>query len=106
MRYIYTMVRGDDGLMHFVLDAADAGDHDGDGIEDQSDVWEVYSQTDPAMPVALGDGRTPGHASATSEPASDKWGDFMTGWAPLLIAMAGSTASSAWTWKPVGMSRT
>ncbi len=84
VRYIYTMVRGADGLVHFVLDAADPGDHDGDGIEDQSGLWEVYEDTDSAMPVALGDGTSPGHAASTGHPFSDKWGNFMTGWAPLI----------------------
>lgn len=84
VRYIYTMVRTADGVVHFVLDAAEPGDHDGDGIEDQSGLWEVYEDREPAMLTVLGDGFRPGHAAATNEPASDKWGTFMTGWAPLI----------------------
>lgn len=84
VRYLYTMVRDADGQMRFVLDAAEPGDHDGDGIEDQSGLWEVYTATDPAMPIALGDGVSPGHPASTAEPFDDKWGSFMTGWAPLI----------------------
>jgi diguanylate cyclase (GGDEF)-like protein/PAS domain S-box-containing protein len=84
VRYIYTMVRDESGRVHFVLDAADPGDHDGDGVEDQSGLWEVYEDEDPAMPEALGDGTAPGRATSTKEPTPDKWGNFMTGWAPLI----------------------
>ena len=84
VRYIYTMVRDELGRVHFVLDAADPGDHDGDGVEDQSGLWEIYEDKDPAMPEALGDGTTPGRATSTMEPTPDKWGNFMTGWAPLI----------------------
>lgn len=82
IRYIYTAVR-DGKDIRFVLDAADPGDHDGDGVDDQAGVWEVYEDRDPAMLVALGSGQ-PGQADATAEPLSDKWGSFMTGWAPIL----------------------
>ena len=83
VRYLYTMVR-DGQLVRFVLDAAEPGDHDGDGIDDQAGLWEVYSDSDPAMLVALGTGTSAGMAAATRRPFSDKWGNFMTGWAPLL----------------------
>jgi len=86
VRYIYTMVRGADGQVHFILDAADPGDHDGDGVEDQSGIWEVYQPVDETTEVALGDGITTGHAAATPEPTVDKWGRWMTGMAPLLDA--------------------
>lgn len=84
VRYIYTMVRGDDGLVHFVLDAADPGDNDGDGVEDQSEVWEVFEDVDATTTEALGHGGQPGRAAATPEPTVDKWGSWMTGMAPLL----------------------
>jgi PAS domain S-box-containing protein len=84
VHYIYTMVRGQDGLVHFVLDAADPGDHDGDGVEDQSGVWEVYENVDPTTRMALGDGMNMGRAAATPEPTIDKWGSWMSGMAPLV----------------------
>jgi diguanylate cyclase (GGDEF)-like protein/PAS domain S-box-containing protein len=82
VRYIYTIVReGKD--VRFVLDAADPGDHDGDGVNDQAGLWEVYRDGDPAMLEALGSDGEPGRATATDRPYADKWGSFMTGWAPL-----------------------
>ncbi len=84
VRYIYTMVRGEDGLVHFVLDAADPGDHDGDGVEDQSGVGEVFEDVDDTTLEALGHGQQVGRAAATPEPTVDKWGSWMTGMAPLV----------------------
>lgn len=83
VRFIYTMVQ-DGGQVRFVLDAAQPGDSDGDGIDDQAALWEVYEDRDPAMLAALGDGFTPGISRATDRPYGDKWGSFMTGWAPLV----------------------
>jgi diguanylate cyclase (GGDEF)-like protein/PAS domain S-box-containing protein len=84
--YIYTVVR-DGSHVRFVLDAALPGDGDGDGVEDQSNVWQIYDAPDPAMLAALGDGaKHPGVAAATEEPYSDEWGSFMTGYAPLIDA--------------------
>lgn len=83
VRYIYTAVK-DGGVVRFVLDAALPGDQDGDGVEDQSQLWEIYTDSDPAMLAAFGDGITVGHAAATDQPYNDKWGSFMTGWAPLV----------------------
>jgi len=85
VRYIYTMVR-EDGQFHFVLDAAEPGDHDGDGVDDQAQLWEVYTETDSAMPLVFGLDGKPGRAAATAHPFADKWGSFMTGWAPLIDA--------------------
>lgn len=82
-RFIYTAVQ-DGGQVRFVLDAAAPGDADGDGIEDQARLWEAYTDSDPAMIVAFGNGREPGQAAATDRPYGDKWGNFMTGWAPLI----------------------
>jgi len=82
VRYIYTIVR-EGGRVRFVLDAADPGDHDGDGVNDQAGLREIYEDGDPAMLEALGSDGVPGHAAATDRPYSDKWGSFMTGWAPL-----------------------
>lgn len=82
VRYIYTIVR-ENNQIRFILDAADPGDHDGDGINDQAALGEVYADSDPAMFVALGTADTRGRAAATDRPYSDKWGSFMTGWAPL-----------------------
>lgn len=84
-RFIYTAVR-DGERVRFVLDAAMPGDHDGDGIDDQAQLWEIYPDSDPAMLLAFGNDEGVGRASATDRPYGDKWGLFMTGWAPLLDA--------------------
>ena len=85
IRYIYTAV-ADGPTVRFVLDAADQGDHDGDGIDDQAGLWEIYDDADPAIWEALGRDGAAGHPVATVEPYTDKWGSFMTGWAPILDA--------------------
>ena len=83
VHYLYTMVR-DGEHVRFVLDAAEPGDHDGDGMDDQAALWEIYEDTEPAMQLALGSASRPGIASATDQPYADKWGSFMTGWSPLV----------------------
>jgi len=40
IRYMYTLIRDGDSV-RFVLDSADPGDHDGDGVEDHSPVGEL-----------------------------------------------------------------
>lgn len=85
VRYVYTAVL-DGSTVRFVLDAADPGDHDHDGVEDQAGVWEVYEDYDPAILAALGNGKTPGTPDASKEPYTDAWGSFISGWAPILDA--------------------
>jgi len=82
---LYTVVR-DGPVVRFVLDAAEPGSTTETGVEDQAQVWEPYLEHDPSMEAALGDGRRPGAADATAYPLRDKWGTFMTGWAPLVAA--------------------
>jgi signal transduction histidine kinase/FixJ family two-component response regulator len=82
VKYMYTAVR-DGETIRFVLDAAQPGDHDGDGVEDRAAVWEPYDEFEPFMLKAFGTAAEPGIAIATQHPYSDKWGTFMTGYAPL-----------------------
>jgi len=84
VRYVYTLVRDGD-LVRFVLDAADPGDNDGDGVEDRSAVWDISHNQTHAMQEALGTGGI-GRPSATQEPYTDPWGTFMTGYAPFYRA--------------------
>jgi diguanylate cyclase (GGDEF)-like protein/PAS domain S-box-containing protein len=83
VHYIYTMVQ-DGPLVRFVLDAADPDAKIGTGLNDQAEVWQVYSERDPAMVQALGTAGHPGSAAATDQGYSDPWGEFLTGWAPLI----------------------
>jgi diguanylate cyclase (GGDEF)-like protein/PAS domain S-box-containing protein len=79
VKYLYTVVlNGND--VRFVLDTAQPGDNDGDGVEDRSGVWEVYDDADPVMRAVLGGGP----AAATDTPYTDKWGTFFTACAPLV----------------------
>jgi diguanylate cyclase (GGDEF)-like protein/PAS domain S-box-containing protein len=83
IRFIYTAVL--DGTdVRFVLDAADPDETAINPLDDQSAVWELYDDRDPMILRALGHDGHPGMAEATAEPYRDKWGSFMTGWAPIL----------------------
>jgi diguanylate cyclase (GGDEF)-like protein/PAS domain S-box-containing protein len=81
VRYIYTLVR-DGPHIRFILDAADPGDNDGDGVEDRSGIWEISHNKTRAVQVALGRAGAPGRPTATDAPYTDPWGTFMTGYAP------------------------
>lgn len=81
VKYMYTAV-ADGDTVRFVLDAADPGDHDGDGREDRAKVWEEYVDPEPIIWDALGRNGQPGHPTASEAPYSDEWGLFVTGYAP------------------------
>lgn len=117
VHYIYTVVQ-DHSKVRFVLDATAPG-LGASGVEDQSGVWEVYEEHDPAMLMALGNGIKLGIAAATAEPLTDRWGTFMTGWAPIFDAAGGqigavgvdvdahvyaARAAAAPTWALLGLS--
>lgn len=83
VKYIYTFTEDEEGI-RFVLDAATPGDHDNDGVEDRADVWELYEDSDPAMALVLGSAGELPIAVASDRPYTDKWGTFVSGFAPLL----------------------
>ncbi len=83
VKYIYTFSEDADGI-RFVLDSAAPGDHDGDGVEDRAAVWELYEDFDPAMRLVLGMGGERPVPVASDRPYTDKWGTFMSGFAPIL----------------------
>jgi diguanylate cyclase (GGDEF)-like protein len=91
IHYIYTVVQ-DHSKVRFVLDASVPGLRV-NGVDDQSGVWEIYEERDPAMLLALGSGIKAGIAAATHEPYRDKWGTFMTGWAPIYDAAGGQVGA-------------
>lgn len=78
LRYIYTAIELD-GQVHFIVDAAEPGDHDGDGRDDQAKIMEVYDDADETMLKCFAEHKT----DATMEPYSDEWGTFVTGYAPI-----------------------
>jgi PAS domain S-box-containing protein len=77
IRFLYTMVLRD-GAVHIVLDATARGDADGDGVEDHSPIMQLYEDPAPALLEALMTGR----AGADSEPVVDRWGAYLSGYAP------------------------
>lgn len=80
IKYVYTAVM-DGQTVRFVLDAAEPGDHDGDGREDRAQVWEEYTDPEPLIIIALTTS-VPGAAFASETPYVDQWGAFLTGYAP------------------------
>jgi signal transduction histidine kinase len=77
IKFAYT-VKLDGNAVRFVLDPTPAGDEDGDGVDDKSHVFEEYDTATPAMVQALREGKP----TSEPEPSSDKWGSFITGYAP------------------------
>ncbi len=78
IKYVYTVHRSDEGP-RFGLDAATPGDHDGDGVEDQSGLGEIYEDPDPMMFVALQTGKV----TVSTAPYTDKWGTYLSAYAPV-----------------------
>jgi diguanylate cyclase (GGDEF)-like protein/PAS domain S-box-containing protein len=81
LTYIYTVVLDDD-VVRFVLDAAEPGDHDGDGREDQAQIWEEYVDPEPIIFDAFRANEGRGEIISSGEPYEDEWGVFVTGYAP------------------------
>jgi signal transduction histidine kinase/CheY-like chemotaxis protein len=77
LAFIYTCVlRGD--RVYFVLDPTPPGDANHDGLEDKSHVLEEYPEASNELFQALREGR----ATNDAEPYRDRWGVFMSGYAP------------------------
>lgn len=75
--FAYTVIL-DGKDVKFVLDPTEAGDSDGDGIDDKSHIGEVYDTPTPEMLAAL----KTGQATAEPHPSADRWGSFVSGYAP------------------------
>ncbi len=78
IKYFYTSLLKD-GQVYFGVDSALPVDADGDGVIDQAGLWEPYREAPPTLEAALREGR----ALTTPEPYTDKWGTFITGFAPV-----------------------
>lgn len=79
LRFVYTMTLFR-GTPCIVLDATPAGDADGDGVEDHSPLLQPYETPAPALLDALRHGR----AQTDAEPVKDRWGTYLSGYAPVL----------------------
>jgi len=78
IKYIYTVRSSPEGV-RFVIDAAEPIDGDGDGVIDQAGLNELYPDPDPAMRRALAEGVV----AVCEEPYTDKWGTFVSAYAPV-----------------------
>jgi PAS domain S-box-containing protein len=78
VKFLYTAILDGD-TVRFVLDTAAPGDNDGDGVEDRSCLWSVYEEADDVLRTALREGRP----IADNEPFADRWGTFISGYAPI-----------------------
>jgi len=80
LKFVYTMV-ADAGKVRFVLDTSKPGDANADGIEDHSSVWDDYLEATPQIAAMV---VTPPSAGiAITEPISDRWGTWVSGYAPI-----------------------
>jgi HD-GYP domain-containing protein (c-di-GMP phosphodiesterase class II) len=77
LAFVYTCIL-ENGKVYFVLDPTSQGDADLDGVDDKSHVMEPYEEATPAMLSALRHARP----TADIEPTADKWGSFISGYAP------------------------
>ena len=80
-KFMYTLRMSPEGL-RFIVDAADPVDADNDGVIDQSTLGELYEDPDPAM-LATFEARA---ARVSPAPKSDKWGTFVSAFAPVFAA--------------------
>lgn len=78
VRFLYTLALVDDSV-RFVLDATPAGDADGDGVEDHSNLLDTYDDAPETAVAALHTERV----MSTAEFYEDKWGRFLSGYAPI-----------------------
>jgi sensor histidine kinase regulating citrate/malate metabolism len=75
--FIYTVILKDNKV-YFVVDPTPEGDANGDGIDDKSHIMQPYPEADAQMLTALREHR----AVPTKEPYTDRWGSFMSAYAP------------------------
>jgi PAS domain S-box-containing protein len=77
VKYVYTAVLKDNRIC-FGVDSALPIDGDGDGVIDQAGLLEPWEKIEPAGMTALREDRP----MTTSRPFTDKWGTFISGYAP------------------------
>lgn len=78
IKFAYTCIL-DGASVRFVLDATPDGDADHDGVNDRSKLMEIYENPSPTLIKVLKTG-TP---KVDHEPYTDRWGTFMSGFAPI-----------------------
>ncbi len=89
LKFVYTLVK-DDETFRFVLDTSKPGDADGDNVEDRSSVWDEYAEISPELATLV---RTPPQGgTAVTTPISDRWGTWISGYAPIRDAQGAIVA--------------
>lgn len=78
IRYIYTLRKGPKDF-EFVLDPTPPGDHDQDGVDDKSYLGDPYPEISMTAKAAF----EQGIAMVDDEPSTDRWGNFISGYAPI-----------------------
>lgn len=76
--YVYTCVRKGDKVF-FVLDPTPPGELTEDGVESKSHIMDPYPEATPELLQAF----DLDMATADSKPYSDRWGTFISGYAPI-----------------------
>lgn len=90
IKFAYTCIL-DGERVRFVLDATPDGDADHDGVPDRAKLMEIYDHPSPTLLEVLHTGL----ARVDKVPYTDRWGTFMSGFAPIfdsngrLAAVAG-----------------
>jgi len=77
IEYVYTTIIKDDKI-YFILDAADAGDSDGDGVEDKSFIMDPYDDASNELIKALNEQVE----TVSDEPYKDAWGYHISVFVP------------------------
>jgi two-component system cell cycle sensor histidine kinase/response regulator CckA len=78
IRFLYTMILHQQQAC-FILDATPPGDADKDGVEDHSPIMQPFDTPAPALMDALTNGRP----QADAKPINDRWGTYLSGYAPI-----------------------
>ncbi len=90
IKFAYTCIL-DGSEVRFVLDATPDGDTDRDGMNDRAKLLEIYEHPSPTLLEVF----KTGVPKVNGEPYTDRWGTFMSGFAPIfdsngrLVAAAG-----------------
>ena len=90
IKFAYTCIL-DGEVVRFVLDATPDGDGDQDGLNDRAKLMEIYEHPSPTLIEVLKSGQP----KVNTTPYTDRWGTFMSGFAPIfnsngkLVAAAG-----------------
>jgi signal transduction histidine kinase len=80
-RFVYTCVMRDESV-YFILDPTPAGDADGDGVDDKAYLMQSYPEASPELIATL----KTGEVNVMKQPLSDRWGTFLSAFAPITDA--------------------